>query len=163
KLVPEEVKVFLTLMCVPPRMAHLLRHSPVAEDSFASQADRTILRMLCQIIGVSPNSNTVNAICVPQRSGGWGLMRLSDAASVAPRASLLTMILTINADYPVQQALSKLIDIKRSSSVFIQRATALTAHLPVELHNLSKLAQFVRASGKLQSYAYGKQIEDHVK
>ena len=162
KLVPEEVKVFLTLSCVPPRMAHLLRHSPVAKDSYAGQADRTILRTLCQIVGVSPASNILHAISVPQRRGGWGLMRLSDVAPIAPRASLLTMILTITDDYPVQQALSKLLTIRRSTSVYIQRATTPTAHLPVELHNTKHLAQFVRASGKLQSYAYGKQIENHV-
>jgi hypothetical protein len=159
-LVPEEVKCYLAIQCVPPQLAHLLRHSPAPRNEPAIRADRTIQFMFCTILGLTPTPNLLGAITTPQRRGGWGLMALAITAKVAPRATLLSMTLTIDSEYPVQQALTGLLQSDNSESLFVNRACEPTVHLPIEFNNPICLASAIQSIRKLQSFAYGEALEE---
>ena len=157
-MIPEEVKVYLTLLCVPPRMSHLLRHSPSDNLSAAQRADLVMQKSLCQILSLPATPNLCGVLTVPQRLGGWGLMVLSEAATIAPRAALLSMALCIDAQYPLHSALVSMLRLDPQalgSSLFIKSACTPTALLPLEYNNPESLASAMGTFRKLQSHAYG--------
>ena len=90
-------------------------------------------------------------------------MVLHLAASVAPRAALLSMIMMIDAEYPLYSSLSALAKHHpkaETSSVFVVQACTPTAILPVDYSNPQSLALALGSNRKLQSFAYGHAIKD---
>jgi len=160
-LVPEEVKAYLSLLCVPPRMSYLLRHSPSEDISAAEEADTAMQDGLCKILALNPTPNLRGVLTVPQRDGGWGLMVLEEVAKIAPRAALLSMALTIDSQYPLHSALVSLLQLDPKdpgSSNFIKSACTPTALLPLEFNNPQTLVTALGPNRKLQSFVYAQSM-----
>ena len=165
-LIPEEVKVYLALLCVPPRMSHLLRHSPCADHSAALSADEKMQKSLCMILDLVPTPNLCGVLTTPQRNGGWGLLVLEEAAKVAPRSALLSMVLNIDAGYPLHSTLESLLRLdprEPGATLFVREACTPTDLLPAVYNNPQSLATALGPHVKLQSHVYGLLMTERTK